>query len=141
MASKADFTDQEWEQLRRGVTGAGLYVSLADRSLFDTFKEAGALAKHLREARGGSESRLIRELAEGGGTGFGLTSSPDEVERGTLDSLRSAIATLEQKAPDEAGAYRSFVMEVARSVANAAGGGEKAESEAIGRIEAALREA
>lgn len=141
MASKADFTDQEWEQLRRGVTGAGLYVSLADRSLFDTFKEAGALAKHLREARGGSESQLIRELAEGGGTGFGLTSSPDEVERGTLDSLRSAIATLEQKAPDEAGAYRSFVMEVARSVANAAGGGEKAESEAIGRIEAALREA
>jgi hypothetical protein len=139
MASKADFTDQEWEQLRRGVTGAGLYVSLADRSFFDTFKEAGALAKHLREARGGSESQLIRELAEGGGTGFGLTSSPDEVERGALDSLRSAIASLERKAPDEAGAYRSFVMEVARSVADAAGGGEKGESEAIGRIEAALR--
>ena len=139
MASKADFTDEEWDQLRTGVTGAGLYVSLADRSFFDTFKEAGALAKHLRDARGGSESRLIRELSEGGGTGFGLTASPDEVERGTLDSLRSAIATLEQKAPDEADAYRSFVMEVARSVADAAAGGETGESEAIGRIEAALR--
>jgi hypothetical protein len=139
MASKADFTDEEWEQLRRGVTGAGLYVSLADRSFFDTFKEAGALAKHLREARGGSESELIRELAEGRGTGFGVTASPDEVERGTLDSLRSAIATLEQKAPDQADAYRSFVMEVARSVADAAGGGETGESEAISRIEAALQ--
>lgn len=139
MASEADFTDEEWEQLRRGVTGAGLYVSLADRSFFDTFKEAGALAKHLREARGGSESELIRELAEGRGTGFGLTASPDEVERGTLDSLRSAIATLEQKAPDQADAYRSFVMEVARSVADAAGGGETGESEAISRIEAALQ--
>ncbi|MBD0281097.1 MAG: hypothetical protein ICV69_02715 [Thermoleophilaceae bacterium] len=139
MASKADFTDEEWEQLRRGVTGAGLYVSLADRSFFDTFKEAGALAKHLREARGGSESELIRELAEGRGTGFGMTASPDEVERGTLDSVRSAIATLEQKAPDQADAYRSFVMEVARSVADAAGGGETGESEAIRRIEAALQ--
>jgi hypothetical protein len=139
MASKADFTDEEWEQLRRGVTGAGLYVSLADRSFFDTFKEAGALAKHLREARGGSESELIRELAEGRGTGFGVTASPDEVERGTLDSLRSAIATLEQKAPDQADAYRSFVMGVARSVADAAGGGETGESEAISRIEAALQ--
>jgi hypothetical protein len=139
MASEADFTDEEWEQLRRGVTGAGLYVSLADRSFFDTFKEAGALAKHLREARGGSESELIRELAEGRGTGFGVTASPDEVERGTLDSLRSAIATLEQKAPDQADAYRSFVMEVARSVADAAGGGETGESEAISRIEAALQ--
>jgi hypothetical protein len=138
MASKADFTEQEWEQLRKGVTGAGLYVSLADRSFFDTFKEAGALAKHLGEARRGNDSQLIRELAETRGSGFGLTGKPDEIESGTLDSLRSAVATLEQKAPDEAEAYRSFVVEVAKSVSKAAGGGDQTESEAIGKIETAL---
>ena len=139
MASKADFTEQEWEQLRKGVTGAGLFVSLADRSFFDTFKEAGALAKHLGQARRGSESQLIRELAETRGSGFGLTAKPGEIESGTLESLRSAVATLEQKAPDEVDAYRSFVVEVAKSVAESAGGGEQIEGEAIGKIEGALK--
>lgn len=139
MASKADFTEQEWEQLRKGVTGAGLYVSLADRSFFDTFKEAGALAKHLGEARRGNDSQMIRELAETRGSGFGLTAKPDEIESGTLESLRSAVAMLEQKAPDEVEAYRSFVTEVAGSVSQAAGGGDQSESEAIAKIEAALR--
>jgi hypothetical protein len=139
MASKADFTEQEWEQLHKGVTGAGLLVSLADRSFFDTFKEAGALAKHLGEARRGSDSQLLRELAETRGSGFGLTAQPGEIESGTLDSLRSAVATLEQKAPDEVDGYRSFVVEVARSVSKAAGGGDESETEAIGKIETALR--
>ena len=138
MASKADFTEQEWEQLRKGVTGAGLLVSLADRSFFDTFKEAGTMAKHLGQARGSSDSQLIRELAQGG-TGFGLTASPDEIESDTLDSLRSAARTLEQKAPDEVEAYRSFVLDVARSVSDAAGGGEEREAEAIAKIEAAVK--
>jgi hypothetical protein len=139
MASKADFTEQEWEQLRKGVTGAGLLVSLADRSFFDTFKEAGTLAKHLGQARGSSQSELIRELAHGRGSGFGLTAKPHEIESETLASLRSAVGTLEQKAPDETEAYRSFVMEVAKSVSDAAGGGEASESEALGKIEAALK--
>ena len=32
MATKADFTEAEWEQLRKGATGAGLLVSVSDRS-------------------------------------------------------------------------------------------------------------
>ena len=138
MASKADFTDQEWETLEKGVTGAGLLVSLSDRGFFDTFKEAGALAKHLVEARKSGSSELVRELAQGRPSGFGLTAPPHEIESGTLDSLRGAVSTLEQKAPDEVEAYRAFVREVAQSVADAAGGGEASESEAIGKIEAAL---
>ena len=45
MAGKSDFTEQEWESLRKGVSGAGLLVSLSDRDFTDTFGEAGALAK------------------------------------------------------------------------------------------------
>ncbi len=87
MATKSDFTEQEWEALQKGVTGAGLLVSLSDRSFFDTFKEAGALAKHVASAKQKNTSELVRELAEVRGTGFGLTASPDEVERDTLEAL------------------------------------------------------
>jgi tellurite resistance protein len=139
MATKADFTEQEWEALQKGVTGAGLLVSLSDRSFFDTFKEAGALRKHIAQARQSSSSELVRELAEIHGTGFGLTSSPEDVETGTLAALQSANATLQSKAPDEMAAYRQFVVDVAKSVADAAGGGETAEGGAIEKITAALR--
>jgi hypothetical protein len=121
------------------VTGAGLLVSVSERSFFDTFKEAGSLAKHMAQAKQGSSSALVRELAEMHGTGFGLAASPEKVERETLESLRNAKAALESKAPDELDSYRQFVLEIARSVGDAAGGGEIAEGAAIERVESALR--
>ena len=138
MTSRADFTDQEWESLQKGVMGAGLLVSLSDRSFFDTFKEAGALARHIAQAKKNSSSELVRELAGVHGTAFGLTSSPDEVENQTLEALRTAKTTLEAKAPEELDSYRQFVVEVARSVGEAAGGGESAEAGAIEKVRSAL---
>jgi hypothetical protein len=139
MATKADFTEQEWETLQKGVTGAGLLVSVSDRSFFDTFKEASTLAKEVAQAKEKSPSPLVRELADVKGTGFGVKSSPEEVETETLAALQSAKTTLESKAPEELDAYRQFVLEVAQSVADAAGGGESAESEAIGKVKSALQ--
>lgn len=136
--SAQPLTENEIETLRKGATGAGLLVAVSDRSFFDTFKEAGALAKHLAAAKSGSESEVVRRVAEGRGTGFGLTASPDEIESGALEALRSAKQVLETKAPEELDAYRSFVLELVRSVASAAGGGDEAEAEAIARVEAAL---
>jgi hypothetical protein len=138
MAGKADFTEQEWETLHKGVTGAGLLVSVSDRGFFDSFKEAGALAKHLAGARKDSSSQLVRELAETRGTGFGVTSSPTEIESETLEALRSAVATLESKAPDEVEAYKSFVLDVAQSVAEAAEGGSETERAVVEKIRSAL---
>jgi hypothetical protein len=138
MAGKADFTEQEWETLHKGVTGAGLLVSVSDRGFFDSFKEAGALAKHLAGARKDSSSQLVRELAETRGTGFGVTSSPAEIEGETLEALRAAVATLESKAPDEAEAYKSFVLDVAQSVGEAAEGGSEAEGAVVEKIRSVL---
>jgi hypothetical protein len=118
--------------------GAGLLVSVSDRGFFDTFKEAGALAKHVARARENTSSELIRELAEGRGTGFGLRSSPDEVEGETLEALRASVKTLEAKAPEEVDAYRRFVIQVAESVASAAEGGGPGEGEALAKIKSAL---
>jgi hypothetical protein len=138
MAEKADFTEQEWETLHKGVTGAGLLVSVSDRGFFDSFKEAGALAKHLAGARKDSSSQLVRELAETRGTGFGVTSSPAEIEGETLEALRAAVATLESKASDEVEAYKSFVLDVAQSVAEAAEGGSEAEGAVVEKIRSVL---
>ena len=138
MATKGDFTEQEWEALQKGVVGSGLLVSLSDRSFFDSFKEAGALSKHLAEAKTKSSSELIREVAGVHGTGFGLSSSPDKVESETLAALQSAKTTLQTKAPEELEPYGQLVLDVARSVSKAAGGGDEAETAAIQKLEAAL---
>ena len=47
MATKADFTADEWDNLHTGVTGAGMLVSLSDRDLSDSFGESTAMAKYL----------------------------------------------------------------------------------------------
>jgi|SRR5215210_1251221 len=138
MAKKSDFTEQEWEALQKGVVGSGLLVSLSDRSFFDTFKEAGALGKHVAQAKQKNSSELVRELADVRGTGFGLTSSPEHVEQETLGALHEAKSALQSKAPDELDAYRQFVVEVAQSVADAAGGGETAESGAVEKVRSAV---
>lgn len=137
MATKSDFTEQEWDQLRKGATGAGLLVSVSDRSFFDSFKEAGSLAKHLAGGRSGS-SELIQELSRERGMGFGLTSSPQEIESEALEAIRSAVSTLEAKAPDEVEAYKSFVLELAEAVGKAAGGGDEAEAAAVEKVRSAL---
>jgi hypothetical protein len=138
MAGKADFTEEEWDTLQKGVTGAGLLVSVSDKGFFDTFKEAGALAKHLAEAREGHDSQLVRELGDTKTSGFGLTASPSEVTTETIEALGSAVATLREKAPDEVDAYRSLVLGVAESVGAAAKGVGASEREAIDRIRGAL---
>jgi hypothetical protein len=141
MTSKADFTEEEWETLQKGVTGAGLLVSVSDRGFFDTFKEAGALAKHVNEARESHDNELIRELAAVKGSGFGLTTKSDEVEKETDEALRSALSVLRQKAPGDVEAYRSFVLDVAQSVAEAAKGVGAGETGAIEKIRTTLDEA
>ena len=138
MTGKADFTEQEWEALQGAVTGAGLWVASVDRSFRDSFKEASALAHHLRDAHSKSDSALIRDIASGTHRPFGMTSSPAEMEQVTTDALQQALAALEAKSAGDVPAYRQLVLDVAESVANAAKGVSATENEALGRIKAAL---
>ncbi len=138
MAAKTDFTEQEWDALQKGVTGAGMLVSLADASFFDSFKEVGALTKHLADAQTSSTNPLIAEVAKVKGTGFGLTTSPQEIETQTIEALKSSMSTLAAKSPGDAQAYRDFVLNVAKSVGEAVKGTSDAESGAIQKIEGAL---
>ena len=81
--------------MQEGLTGAGMFVALADRGFFDSFKEANALAHHLKEAHAHSDSVLLRDLASGHDRPFGMTASPEEVEQSTVAALGQAVAVLE----------------------------------------------
>ena len=137
MAGKADFTEEEWNDLQQGVTGAGLLVSAAHRDFTDSFGEASTVAKQLAAHRE-SDSQLVRELSGTRGTGFGLVASPNEVAQGTMDALSASVSVLGAKAPDELEAYRRLVLDIATAVAEAKGGVKDEETATIERITAAL---
>jgi hypothetical protein len=138
VATKADFTEAEWKTMQKGVTGAGALVSISDSDFTDSFGEASALGKYLAEQHERSDSVLIRDLAHVHGTGFGLTASREKVETETLDALRSAVATLQEKTPDELAAYQQLVIGIAEHVASAKTGVKPSEIEAVTKIKDAL---
>jgi hypothetical protein len=138
MATKADFTEEEWESLHKGLTGAGMMVSASDPGFTDSFGEASALAKHLAHESQSNQNGLAREVAHVHGTGFGITSSREKVTAETTASLRSAIATLTAKAPDDVDAYRQLVVGTAEAVAEAKSGVSDKETAALDQIKEAL---
>src|SRR4051794_15976901 len=138
MATKSDFTEEEWKAMQSGISGAGLFVALVDRGFFDNFKEANALAQHLRAAHEKNDNALVRELADGLDRPFGLTASPAEVEQSTIAAITEGVAVLEAKSPDDLPAYRALVLDVAESVAAAAKGVSPQENQALERIRSAL---
>ena len=138
MVTKADFTEDEWETLQRGLTGAGMLVSVADPGVMDSFGESSALAKYLSSQRVAGPTELMRDLGGTHGTGFGLTTNLNEVRAGTILALQSAVGILSAKAPDELEPYRQMVLGVATAVAEAKKGVSPSEDAVIGAIKEAL---
>jgi hypothetical protein len=138
MATKADFSEDEWKAMQRGLTGAGMLVSVSDQDLSDSFGESSAMAKFLSAQRTVGATQLMRDLGGTRGTGFGMFAKPQEVRDGTLEALRSTVALLQAKAPDEVGPYRQLVLGIATAVAEAKGGVTATEEAAMQLIREAL---
>jgi len=137
VGAKTDFTEEEWETLEKGVTGAGLLVAVSDKGFFDTFSEATTMAKHMA-AGSGSPSPLVQDLAHTRAHGFSMRSSPAELEQQTVEGIRSATQLIEQKSPGDLEAYKAFVLDIAQSVAEAKKGVAPAEEASLGKIRDAL---
>ena len=139
MATRQDFSDEEWAALQRGITGSGMLVSLSDRDFTDSFGEAGAMAKYLSGQQLAASSELMREVAKTHGTGFGLTTSPEKLRAETMAAINAALAALSAKAPTEVEPYKQLVIGLAEAVAGAKGGGSsQLELAMIVEIKAAL---
>jgi len=137
MAAKTDFTDAEWLALRKGAVGSGLLVSVIDRDFTDSFGEASAMAKYLNQQRLAGTTDLIRDLAKEGNP-YGVTTPPDRLRDETMNALRTSVALLSEKAPDDLDAYRAFVLGIANDVADAKSGRSDVESTMIEQIRLAV---
>ena len=60
MATKADFTEDEWKAMQKGVTGAGMLVAVGDRDFTDS-SERPARSRSISQRSGRkSESTLAQ---------------------------------------------------------------------------------
>lgn len=132
MATKTDFTAEEWNQIRRAPFMAGLVMVAASPSgPIGIVKEMFAVGKILADVKNrGASSDLAKavvadlETAEGGEKSMPpefQAQAPDQLRSAALDACRQAAALVEKKArPDEAQAFKQWLVSISHTVAEAA---------------------
>jgi hypothetical protein len=131
MTNKSDFTEQEWTQLKRAPLVAGLAVSLADPGgPIEAVKESvAALKTVLSAARDGGQAELVEAVAKDVTAEAQQRKSPlgDFKPKGALageeilEELRGANRIVTEKAsPEDAQAFRAWLLSAAQEAANAA---------------------
>jgi hypothetical protein len=131
MTTKADFTEEEWARLKRAPFIAGLAISLADPGgPIEAIKETAAALKTVTAAadsteRGELVGALAREVTEEARhrknplSGFRPKGALAGQE--ILDELRAVNAIVSEKAsPEEAEAFRAWLLDAAKESADAA---------------------
>jgi len=132
MTSKADFTEQEWTQLKRAPFVAGMAISLADPGgPIEALHETSATLKTvLAAAEGGNHGELVGEIARETSGDARRRKNPlggFKPTRGAtagveiLDELRGVNRIVSEKAsPEDAAAVRAWLLETAQAAADAA---------------------
>jgi hypothetical protein len=137
MATKANFTPDEWKSLLQSPLLVGIAVSAADPSgLIGMLKESMASARALVEAKadpnadelvkavaGDFQTSEGRSLAQDGLKTIFAGSKPADIAAKTVDALRALSALLDAKAPADAAAYKTWLSHIANAVAQAAAEG------------------
>jgi hypothetical protein len=140
MATKADFTESEWQVLQWAVADTMMYLSMADPGFWDAFKEATGAAKFVAAQQTGADNLLVRDLAAGIRTkkDATLSDNPTELAAAVTARLSEASALIAEKAPDDLSAFKEFVIGLAQATAEAVEGVADSEAGAIDKIRAAL---
>jgi hypothetical protein len=131
MTTKADFTDEEWTRLARAPLVAGMAISFADPGgPIEALKESMASLKTITEvAQTGGDGELVDTLAKDVTAKAKQRQNPlaGFKPRGAmageeiLDELRAVNGIVTEKAtPEEAEAFRQWLLEAAERSANAA---------------------
>jgi len=137
MATKANFTADEWKQILESPMIAGIAVSAAEPSgLFGTLKESMASARALLAAKSDpSADELIKAVVADFETSEGRTnardgmkalfsgSKPAEISIKAVDYLGQVSALLDARAPADAVAFKTWLRHIAQSVAEASSTG------------------
>ena len=131
MTSKADFTDEEWARLERAPIVAGMAITLADPGgPIEALKETTATVKTVTEAaQDDGTGELVNTVAKSLVEKVQKRENPlgDFKPKGALagqeilDELRAVNELVAQKAtPDEAAAFREWLLTAAKRASEAA---------------------
>ena len=131
MATKADFTVDEWTQIQRAPFMAGLAVVAASPSgPFGVVKELFAVGRMLGAVKTeGTSNDLIKALVgdiEAGAKDLSAPAelkgkTPEQVKTYAIESLRQVAALIDKKTkPDEVQGFKQWLVSVAQKVAEAA---------------------
>ena len=132
MTDKSSFTLDEWKLLLEGVMAASIAITTAEPSgLWGLLKESFAGGTELAKVDPGTDT-LIKAVVDDFGTTEGRSvtrhglkdklkgSKPAEMKDNCVETLRQAAALVDPKAPRDAAAFKSWLKQTTRHVAEAA---------------------
>jgi hypothetical protein len=133
MANKTNFTADEWGRVLASPMVAGMAITAADPSgVWGLLKEGMAGGWALLEARQNAQANpLVRAVAEDFAMSEGRTAARAALQArfkganvgGLKDTaigeLRAVSGVLDAKAPEDAGAFKAWLQEVAQKAAEA----------------------
>jgi hypothetical protein len=131
MTTKANFTPEEWNLLRRAPMMAGLVVVAASPSgpvgiLQETFAVGKVLAAAKSQSPGELISSIVADLTTDEGRKAArpadlVGKSPEQIKSSALDSLRQVGTLLDQKTrPEESQAVKRWLHDTGKRVSEAA---------------------
>ena len=134
MATKASFTSEEWQRLLDSPMLAAMAVTAADPSgLIGLVQEGFAASRALAEAKADAgANELIKAVVADFETAEGRDAARDGMKarlRGSragdlkpkaIAALREVASLLDAKAPEDAQAFKAWLQDIARRVAEAA---------------------
>jgi hypothetical protein len=156
------FTDEDWTGVLEAPILAGLAITAADPGgLVSAVKESAAMARALKDAAAAAgEGALVTEIAEAyreaadrdaasdAVKAMAKGQSPEALLSAAVARLGAVMRTVESALPEQAGAFRAFLLDVAQKTAEASReggflgfGGERvseAERRALDQIAAVL---
>jgi hypothetical protein len=133
MTTRQDYTPEEWARIVGAPMVAGIAVTAADPGgLWSTVRESTATAGALRTAKAeGHDSGLIGEIVAAYETPDGRDMAravlkdqtagrkPAEVVEAALTELGAVAGLVAARAPGEAPAFKAWLQDIARKVAEA----------------------
>lgn len=132
MTDKASFTPDEWTALISSPLLAGMAVTVAEPSgLWGMLREGMASARAMVEAKSASGSALAKSIAEELSTSQGRSAaqqalkarlsgkSAAELKQQIITSLKAVGDIADQKAKQDAPAFKAWLKHIAEAVAEA----------------------
>jgi hypothetical protein len=136
MATKTNFTKEEWTLLLESPMLAGIAVTAADPSgLWGLMKESFAGGSAIAQATSDANANPLVKAVAADFMGEGRSAArdglrekfsggkPAEMKDKSVDSLRQVSALLAAKAPSDATAFKDWLRQISESTANAASEG------------------